>query len=422
MTAHERRVSFILLLLAVLTGCSKEAPEKEPVVTVQTAVAKKTTVQQVFRTEAVLYPKNQAAITPKVSSPVRKFFVNRGARVKQGQLLAVLENRDLAAAVKDNQGALEQAQASYTNTTSATLPEEIKKAELDVSTAQQNLDANQKLYDSRESLFKEGALPRKDLDQAAVALVQARSQYQIAEQHLTSMRAVSKEQTVKSASGQLTSAQGKYQAASAQLSYTEIRSPISGVVTDRPVYPGETIAPSVALITIMDTSSVIAKAHIPEEEAALLKVGDSATIATAGSDPVNAKVVVVSPATDPNSTTVEVWIEAPNPDGAFRPGVTVQVSIIARTVQDAVVVPTAAILKTPEGGTTVMIVGSDGRAHQTQVETGIQSEDMTQVTKGMKPGDIVVANGAYGLPDKTKVKSESAASASDSKSTPAEKE
>jgi HlyD family secretion protein len=302
------------------------------------------------------------------------------------------------------------------------LPEDVKKAELDVSTAKESLDANQKLYDSRESLFKEGALPRKDLDQAAVSLVQARSQFQIAEQHLASMRAVSKEQTVKSATGQLTSAQGKYQAASAQLSYTEIRSPINGVVTDRPVYPGETIAPSVALITIMDTSSVVAKAHIPEDQAALLKVGDAATIQAAGGDPVNAKVVVVSPATDPNSTTVEVWIEARNPGGALRPGVTVQVAMVGRTVQDAIVVPTTAILKTPEGGTTVMAVGSDGRAHETQVETGIQSGDLMQVTKGLKPGDTVVATGAYGLPDKTKVKSESVPSASDSKSAPAEKE
>ncbi len=73
--------------------------------------------------------------------------------------------------------------------------------------------------------------------------------------------AIGKPQGEKSATGQLTSAKGKFEGAAAQLSYTEIRSPIDGVVTDRPLYPGETPTAGTALLTIMDTSSVIAKAH-----------------------------------------------------------------------------------------------------------------------------------------------------------------
>src|SRR5207302_4503479 len=129
-----------------------------------------------------------------------------------------------------------------------------------------------------EQLFKEGALPRKDLDQAAVALTQARSQYDIAKKHLDSVNAVTRQQALKSATGQLTSAKGKYLGAEAQLSYTEIRSPISGVITDRPLYPGEMASTSVPLLTVMDISSVIAKAHIPQADALLLRKGDKATI------------------------------------------------------------------------------------------------------------------------------------------------
>jgi len=101
-----------------------------------------------------------------------------GQKVRQGQLLATLENRDLSAAAMDNQGAYEQAQAAYTTNVGATLPEETQKAELDVQTAQQELDAQQKLYSSREDLYKQGALPRKELDQAAVTLAQARKPVQ----------------------------------------------------------------------------------------------------------------------------------------------------------------------------------------------------------------------------------------------------
>ena len=74
------------------------------------------------------------------------------------------------------------------------------------------------------------------------------------------------------------SAKGKYLGAEAQLSYSEIRSPINGVVTDRPLYPGEMAAAGTPLLTVMDTTSVVARAHIPQEQAALLKVGDKATV------------------------------------------------------------------------------------------------------------------------------------------------
>ena len=388
-----------------LTGCGKKESEKEPVVAVQTAVALKTSLAQVVSTEAVLFPKNQAAITPKVASPVRRYFVIRGARVRKGQLLAVLENRDIAASVTENKGALEQAQATFETTTRATLPEDLNKAELDARAAREAYTAQQKLHDSRQELFKQGALPRKDLDQATVALVQARAQSELAEQHLASMHAVGKQQTAKSAAGQLASAEGKYQGAAAQLSYTEIRSPIDGVVTDRPNYPGEMPAQGTPLLTVMDTSSVIARAHIPQDQAATLKVGDSATISTAEGETA-AKVTVVSPALDPGSTTVEVWIEAPNKGGALRPGSTVEVKITARTIENAIAIPASALLKTPEGAATVMVVGKDSRAHQTEVEVGVRSGDLVQIVKGVSAGQTVVSTGAYGLPDNTIVKAE----------------
>ena len=265
-----------------LSACSKKEENPAPVVTVQVAQAQKAVIQQVISAEAVLFPKNQAAITPKVTAPVKTFYVNRGSRVHQGQLLAVLENRDLAAAAQDNKGSYEQAQANYGIATSSTLPEDWQKAAYDLKTAKETYDAQQKVYESRQMLYKEGAMPRKDLDTAAVALAQAKSQYELAQQHLAALQKSGKKDQMQAAKGQLTSAQGKYDNAAAQLSYTEIRSPINGVVTDRPVYPGETPAAGTPLITVMDTSSVIAKAHIPQEQAAALKVGDAATLDAPG--------------------------------------------------------------------------------------------------------------------------------------------
>ena len=375
----------------------------------QVAPAVRKNVQQVVKAEAVLYPLNQSAIVPKISAPVRKFYVNRGSKVHRGQLLAVLENRDLAAAAVENQGAYEQAEATYSTTTAASLPEEIQKAELDAKAAKANLDAQQKVYDSRLLLFNQGALPRKELDASAVALTEARNQFEIAEKHLNSLQAVGKQNEMKSATGQLTSAKGKYEGAQAQLSYSEIRSPINGVISDRPLYPGEMATAGTPLITVMDLSQVIAKAHIPQPQAALLKAGDPASLTSPDSpEAVTGRVTVVSPALDPNSTTVEVWVQAPNPGEQLKPGSSVQVSVVAKSLADALVIPSSALLTTTEGETTVMVLGADGRAHQRTVKTGVRQDDEAQITDGLNPGDRVITTGAYGLPDNTRVQVENA--------------
>jgi HlyD family secretion protein len=394
----------ISIVAVFASSCSKEQPEPQPVVTVQIATVKMQSMQQIVSAEAVLSPKNAAAITPKVVAPVSKFYVNVGSRVHQGELLAVLENKDIAASVTENRGALDQAQAQYETTTKASLPEDLKKADLDARAARESLDAQQKMYDSRKKLYEEGALPRKDLDAAAVALAQARSQSDVAQQHLASLEAVGKQATVKSAAGQLASAEGRYKGAQAQLSYTEIRSPINGVVTDRPVWPGETPPSGTPLITIMDTTSVVARAHIPQEQAALLKPGDKATIIAPDVPPVSGRVVIVGPALDQGSTTVQVWVEADNKAGTLRPGSAVQVNIVARTINNALTIPQLAVLKTPEGGSSVMSVDKQGKAHKKDVETGIVSGDTIQIIKGVQEGETVITTGAYGLPDDTQVK------------------
>ena len=390
-----------VLLLAA--ACSKDKTE-EAAVAVKAARVEKTLIQRVVAADAVLYPLQQASLVPKISSPVKKFYVNKGSRVHKGQLLAVLENEDLAAAAEDNKGAFEQAEAVYTTGTASSVPEEIQKATLDAESAKQLYDAEQKLYDSRQELFKEGALPRKDFDQAAVGLAQARAQYEVAKKHLDSLHDVVRKEELKGLQGQLSSARGKYMGAKAQLSYSEIRSPMDGFVTERPLYPGEIPAPGTPLMTVMDISRVTARAHIPQNDAALLKVGDKGTITVPGAEtPIEGKVSLIGPALDPNSTTVEVWVEAKNPQQKLKPGSSVRVSMVSKTVPDALVVPVSALLTAADGATTVMVVGADQKAHQQPVKVGIKQDDDAQIVDGLQEGQTVVTEGAYGLPDNSKV-------------------
>jgi HlyD family secretion protein len=248
-------------------------------------------------------------------------------------------------------------------------------------------------------------LPRKELDQSTVDITQARNQYAIAKKHLDSLMAIGRQQELKSAAGQLESAKGKYLGAEAQLGYSEIHSPIDGLVTDRPLYPGEMAAAGTPIITIMNTSSVIAKAHIPQADAAMLKVGDPGTVSVAGiAEPIPGKVTVVSPALDPGSTTVEVWLEAKNPKQQLKPGTTVQLSVTAETLKDALVVPAEAVVTAADGSSAVMVVGNDERAHQKPVKLGIKQGGDVQVLEGVNAGEKVVTAGAYGLPDNTQIK------------------
>jgi HlyD family secretion protein len=398
---------FILCAVSLLvTACSKSADTAPTEVYVQAAHPEKGKVSEQITADATLAPLAQAAISPKVTAPVKKFYVQRGSRVQAGQLLVTLENSDLAAATLDNQGAYKAAEGTYDIATGATVPEDTAKAELDVAQADANLKLAQSIVDSRAQLFTQGAIPGRDLDTAKAALVQARAAHDIAKQHFESVRQISRKAALESAQGQLTSAKGKYMGAEAQLSYTEIRSPIAGVVTDRPLFAGETAAAGTPVITVMDTSGLLAKLHLSQLQAQRLSLGAAADIVVAGiADPLAAKVSLISPALDPGSTTVEVWLRVENPKGALKAGTPVHANITGRTASDALLLPLEAIQTGPDGESKfVLVIKADGTATKRPVTLGIRNLESTQILAGVTPADTVITTGAYGLDEGTKVK------------------
>ena len=392
-------------LLLFAAGCSREdTPEPEPVAPVQTAVAQRAPIQRIIQARAILHPVDQASVTPKISAPVKEFYVNRGDRVRRGQLLALLENTDLTAAVAEARGDYEQAEANYRSTTTVTLPEDISKAQAEVQSTGEALDAAQKLYESRKALLQQGALPRRLVDEANVAFVQARNQRDIAVKHLESLEKTGKEEQVKAAAAQRDAAKGRFQAAEAQLSYSEIRSPIDGIVTDRPTFPGEMASAGSPLLTVMDVSRVIARSNVPSDQLGFLNTGDSATISSLDSvQRLAGRVTVVSPALDPNSTTAEVWVEAANAGNVLKPGMSVQVTISAQQIPDAVVIPAVALLPAEGGTNAVLVVDSHSVAHKRDIQTGVREADKVQVLSGVQPGEAVVTVGGVGLQDQAKV-------------------
>ena len=383
---------------AALAGCHRKAEEEAaPVVTVDVAPVLLSQIQRTIRTEGLIYPRQQAAIVPKVSAPIKKVDVQRGSRVRAGQLLVELENKDLAGAAAEGRASFDQAQANYETAAKATVPQEVQKAELDVRAAKDALDAQQAIYDSRQRLRREGAVAEKDVNDARANLSQARTQYETARKRLEDLQGFARDEELKAAAAQRDAARARFQSADAQLAYTRITSPIDGVVTDLPWYAGETPQSGQPVVTVMDLTKVIARSHIAPAEASELKVGDDANLVGPGGAQIPGKVTQISPALDASNTTVEVWVQADNPDNALRPGATVRVEMIAATVQNTLVIPDRAVLTSPSGATFAIVIDKDNKPHRRKIAVGIRDSGKAQVTDGLDSGQRVATTGAFEL-------------------------
>ncbi len=372
---------------------------------VQVTSATQDTIRRVVAGDGVLFPIDQYTVMPKVQAPVQKFYANRGDHVRAGQLLAVLDNRDLKATAESNKGQVAQAESNYRATTLATIPESVVKATTDVESAKEQLDAAARALESRKALLAQGAIARKLVDDQQVAWAAAKAQLASSQEHLRVLTAAGRQEQIAGAQAQVESAKAQYQSAEAQVAFTEMHTPIGGVVADRPIYTGDMASPGSPLFVIMDISRVVARINIPQAQADPVRVGQEAELTVAGIEqPVKGKVTVVSPATDANSTTVQVWVQVDNPGEHLKPGAGVHGKIIAEAFKAATVVPSAAILPGEEGGTAVLVVGSDSVAHKRPVQLGVREGDKVQILTGVRPGESVVVVGGLGVDDKKKVR------------------
>jgi len=399
------KIYVVVLAIVLLAACSKPAEEKQkPPVPVQVTSVTQATIRRIVQGEGALYPVDQASIMPKVSAPVQKFYVHRGDHVKRGELLAVLENRDLIYAAAESKGAVDQAQSNFKTTEVSTLPDSVVKAQTDLQAATDARDSAKRVYESRQRLFKQGALAGRLVDDAQVAYAQAEGQFRSAQEHLKTLESTRQDQ-MNGAAAQVRTAQAHFDSQEAQVAYSRIISPIAGIVADRPLNVGEMASPGSPLISIVDISRIVAHVNVPQVDAATVRVGQPATLAQPDSkDEIEGKVSVVSPSTDPNTTTVQIWIEIANPDERLKPGMPVHAAIATEVYKAASVVPASAIFPGEEGGTSVLTISADSVAHKRAVTLGVREGNQVQILTGANPGEEVVTVGGMGLDDNTKVK------------------
>ena len=329
-------------LLGSLLACAPhEQPEAKPVVAVKVAKAELADLRVTVRAPATAYPRQQANLAARITAPIHELRARKGDRVAAGQVLAVLDGRDLEAQRDEAAATLRQAQ---------------------------------QVSERRRALFAEGAIPERELLVSQTELAQAKARFELIQ---TQLRYTELQSPF---SGVITE----------QFLYPgDIAKP------EAPVFTVADLAVAVARAQVPeDEAGALRVGQVgvfhPTE---------------AGEESFEGRVSVVNMAVDPGRRTVETWIDIPNRAGRIRAGAFGTAEIVTGTAPASVVVPLEAVeLKSGTRKGTVLVVDEKQVAHRRDVEAAAVSEGRVQVVEGLAAGETVVVEGGYGLADGTAVR------------------
>ena len=396
-------------MTAVLAGCGKSAKEEEAPASV--AVVKVAQVTQrdldiTVTAPGTIFAREQANIASRVTAPIRILQAKKGDSVTAGQVLAQLDNRDAEAQRADAAAQLADAQAALERLKSGTVPAEAERLRGQVETAQAAFDLARKNVERRQQLFDQGAIPNRDLLQSQTDLAQAGTALNVAKRSLDLMQNQTTSLDIRSAQARVDSAKARLELAATQLQFTEIRSPFAGTITDQMMYPGDMASPSAPTFQLMDLAVVNARAQVPDNAAAPIRAGQHCEFvssdAAIGSLP--GRVTTISRALDPQRRTVEVWCEIENPQRRLQGNVFGNVTVTSGHMTKAAVVPKSAVqFKEGTRAGTVLVVDDKMVGHIREIQAGDAAGDVIPVMSGLQPGESVVVEGGYGLPDKTQL-------------------
>src|SRR6266542_3460867 len=378
-----------------------------PVVSVRVAKVEKQAIAAPVSAVGTIIPRDQATVAAKISAQIKTMGLLKNQAVKAGQVIAMLESRDLVAQRNEAIANLNQERANERSVVTGTIPQTNAQDQKALRDAQAKVRTASATYERRTALYQKGGISKKDLEASQMELTTAENELRLAEQTVALRTKAINPNDRALATARVQAAQQKVATLDAQLSYATIRAPITGIVTDQFQYQGEFAAAGGKLVNIADISEVIVKAPFADTVVAQLKVGDPATVLptdTTGEE-MRGKVTLVGRSSDPMNRTVEVWVTLANGAGRLHANGAAQVTIAANSKSDAIVVPSSAVTleatNADEG--TVMVVGPDNIAHETKVTVGIRTPDKVEITSGLTGGETVVIEGNFSLPDKTKV-------------------
>ena len=188
------------------------------------------------------------------------------------------------------------------------------------------------------------------------------------------------------------------------LSYTRITAPISGVVGNRLIKPGDRIQPSDKLYTVINTDEMIAVVYAPEKDLGKVVKNQPAYLTSDNipGEKFEGWIKRVSPVVDPQSGTFKITVGVKNRENILRAGMFVNTHIITATHDNAILIPKMAVVY--ENERMNVFVVRDSIAHKINLKVGFQDHEKIESLEGVEEGDQIIVIGQAGLKDKTKVR------------------
>lgn len=400
-------------LLVSLSGCgflakteadAQSTPASQEgggVTAVDVAIAKTGVLQEATKFTGTTRPVREVSLRAQVEGRLLNLQVGAGDLVKQGQILARLDDSLLLTAVSQAQaelGAL-QAEVARAQTQVSNARAVAEQARVELKQAQ--VDANR-----QKALGSQGAISQQEAELAQTAAQTAQATLQSALEQIRT-----EQQAVEAAKGRVTAQQAVVAQERERRSYALIASPINGVVTEQISEPGNLIQPGGELLRLGDFSRVKVVVPVSELELANIRIGQPVRVSLDAfpNDSFSGRVTRISPAADQAARQVPVEITIPNSNGRIGSGLLARVSF-APTAQERVVVPETALQAAgkrggdaeeagaasnsqPTQGTvfTITGAGSEAQVQARPVQVGERVNGQVEILSGLQPGERIVA-------------------------------
>ncbi len=375
MSRPHRGFRLLLGVAALAAGLSACQPKTSLRVTVKTAPVTTGTIVRNVEFSGVLVPDRTVNIYAKISGQATFVGGDVGDHVKTGQLLLQIDTKELNA-----QLAVAEAQL-------AGVSDQAAQAKIGVESARLNLDLAQRAYDRTKTLLETKVVTQSQLDDAQTKLDLAKSAFDDAGRRY---------QTISGSGVQQAQAQVNY--IRVQISNSTITSPISGVVTNRNINPGEITSTNSSLLSIADTATLKLQGNLSQEDIVRVAVGDPVTVSV---DAIPGRhypgrIEQVGPIAAATGQYFPVVVTLAN-DGKLLAGMTAKADFTL-TASRAVIAPLAAVDAGEDGQAFVYVV-SGGTVHKKQVILGMRNASSVQVLSGLAPGDTVAVSNVEALQD-----------------------
>jgi len=382
------------LLLFLFTGCKKK--EDKNLLPKESVKVKRGTIFLEVSATGAIKPQVGAEVKvgARISGKVEKLFVTQGDRVKVGQLIAVIEHKDL-------QDEVDRAYANYKDALANM--EKIKKVYPDKISAQKKrvealkiqLEQIERELKRYEALYKDGLISLTDLERLERDYKVKKAELESEKSTLSAL--ISEyEKELERAQAQISASKNAWEEAKVKLSYAFIYAPISGVVSQVTTQQGETVVAGLnapTFITIIDLSKLQVECYVDETDIGKIKVGQEATF-TVDSYPgkiFRARVRTIYPGAIIKNNVVfyDVVLDILDPyENILRPEMTAHVTIIAGKKENVLIVPSQAVKIDPQGNYYVMVKKKD-KWEKRIVKVGWESEGKTEIISGLKEGEEV---------------------------------